>query len=686
MNKVKLLLKNNLNINYMILGKRTLVVSEKMFIDLYTKLILETVWGSDESMINFKNKLDAKNTEFMFTIQMNAEILSKCFKLTNIDEDYEKIWDSLTNKKNDYDDIKKEIVEKYQKISGNIVQKIIENLLNIYYLSRYKRNKFVLREGFILMDVDDHQYVFTINDNLNLLNLKTISYYVSNKKKYTILTLSDKFFYKYKSEIEDYENTRISGLSEVRNSFLLTYLCNNLTNTRFWDFNLTYFYRDVSNPHKVNCSIRLDWKYQFLNYSNITDFDLNLVDSDIITLWWRLSGIITVTDLKVWRFSYRCLIIRKNGVYFLNIRKAEWICYSVKDLSEKAWFDAEKYIVDPDTNDNKNVWIDIDRKSKHFDIDFPLEYKQEDIDVCFNKLMSSSKGTFWVNGKTNSWKSTTLKNILKNYYETSRNKWTNKNVMMIENPIEGYDYYLKQIEVDDEDLEDYKSIIMAIKRADLDLCVIWELRTYDVFGIFNEISNSLPVFSTFHVWTISSFLSLLKYYSDKASLNYLDVFANVNISIVQIPLEYETLPKAERTYYSTWEKDKFLEFVFSRFRLNEKDLMKEQEELKNALKKIIDLMFKNKMYPLKQYSKWSKFRLYYEILTWEMLSLFLTKKETEFWKIYDYLWYNNTILYNTFTAFLDWELLFENVKLDDYSYEVKMETLKQIFALLSKKK
>lgn len=398
-----------------------------------------------------------------------------------------------------------------------------------------------------------------------------------------------------------------------------------------------------------------------------------------ISLLWggKLSWVVTVTNLKVGRFSYRVLIIRKNGIYFLNIRKTEWIPYTIKELIEKSGANIHKYILQ-EGKENKNVKLDIDFTLKHFDIDFWLWYTQEDSEVFFSKLVSASKWTFWINGKTNSWKSTSLKNLLKKFYDYARDELkTNKNIMMIENPIEGYDYYMKQIEVDDEDVDDYKDILMGIKRADLDMCVVGELRSYDVFGIFNEISHSLPVFSTFHVGTIESFLSMLKYYSDKVGLNYLDVFGNVNISVVQIPIETETALPKEKHYYQMEEKNAFIEYALSRFRLNGNDLSEEEIEFKNIFWGILELMFEKKYFPIKHYSK-GVFKLNYEILTWDMLSMFLSKPHSHFGSIYQYLWFTNNILYKTFLQFIHGEMTLENVRFDEYSHEVKIKTLQKI--------
>jgi|GEM_PF-4566578 len=64
-------------------------------------------------------------------------------------------------------------------------------------------------------------------------------------------------------------------------------------------------------------------------------------------------------------------------------------------------------------------------------------------------------------------------NFLKYYYDYSvKNSFENKNVLILENPVEMFSSYLKQIQVDDEDFDDYKEILLAIKRADTDLVSI----------------------------------------------------------------------------------------------------------------------------------------------------------------------------------------------------------------------
>jgi len=61
-----------------------------------------------------------------------------------------------------------------------------------------------------------------------------------------------------------------------------------------------------------------------------------------------------------------------------------------------------------------------------------------------------------------------------------------------------------------------------------------------------------------------------------------------------------------------------------------------------------------------------------------MLGLFLDDEQTNVAKIYDYLGYTNNILYKTFVEFIDGKMIFDNVKIDEYSHDVKMKTLTQI--------
>jgi len=611
------LIKDDFEIKYMIVPKRTLKVSANFLENELVKQTLLQWWNTEDRLLSLNNYVNQKKIDFVYTTPLPDDLLVKCFSIKYISESLWSIWEKIDLKWDIIAQLKRRfsVIEWLSKVAKTRKSTPFDEELNyIKTMIDFKIKKFVVKDIFFLIEDEWTQYVYITKEYLSLRNIRDISYYVKSKKNYKFIILPESIFFSWKSVMDEYKAVRVKWLDQIVNPFLLTYLANNMTNMDFWDFNISYFYKDEDNPYKINVSVRYQWKYKFLKVKWVNDFDLNQLDSDIITLWWKLAWTITVTDLKVGRFSYRCLIIRKNWLYYLNFRKTEGIPYTIEELKEKSWVDIEKYIIPPENN-NPNYLLDHNYKLKHFDIDFPLSYDKEDIDLIFSKLSSASKGTFWICWKTNSWKSTSLKNLLFKYYEHNRelNK-ENRNIMMIENPIEWFDYYFKQIEVSDEDQEEYKDILMAIKRADLDLCVVWELRTYEVFGIVNEIANSLPLFSTFHVWTIEAFLSILKYYSDKWDLNFRDVFSNVNTCIVQIPLPLE---KWEKTYCTKEDIPQLKHDILTRFRLNrpDDDLTMEESDLKRQLMLLIDTMVEYGYMPLKKYDK-QKYKLYYEILTW----------------------------------------------------------------------
>lgn len=671
------LIKEDFEIKYMIVPRRTLKVSDKFLENELVKQTILNWWDTQDKLLSLNNYVNQKKIDFVYTTSLPDELWVKCFSIEYISDTIWNIWKKIDLKSDILSQIKRRFsvinwltkVAKWKKNELGLDKelKYIENMIN------FKTKKFIIKDVFFIIEDNDKQLIYTTKEYLSLRNIRDISYYVRNKKKYDFIVLPDIIFFSWKEIMDEYKSVRVKWLDQIANPFLKTYIINNMTNMDFWDFNITYFYKDEDNPYKINVSTRYQGKYKFLRVKWITDFDLNQLDSDVITIWWKLAWTITVTDLKVGRFSYRCLIIRKNWIYYLNLRKTEWIPYSVEELTEKSWVEVDKYII-PEDNSNKNYFLDSHFKLKHFDIDFPLSYTKQDVDSVFAKLSSATKWTFWICWKTNSWKSTSLKNLLLKYYEYNRevNK-ENRNLMMIENPIEWFDYHLKQIEVSDEDQEEYKDVLMAIKRADLDLCVVWELRTYEVFGIVNEIANSLPLFSTFHVWTIEAFLSILKYYSDKWDLNFRDVFSNVNTCIVQIPLPIE---KWEKKLCLDEDIPKLKEEILIKFRLNrpDDDLVEEETLLKKTLLNFIDTMVKNWYYPLKRYTK-QKYELFYEIVTWDMINIYLAKKEESFWNIYKYIWWNNNILFKTLKDFIEGKILFDYVKLDEYWFDAKIKTL-----------
>ena len=162
----------------------------------------------EAQLISYKQLLERKKIDFLFTIKMTEEILLKSFNIEYINHDYEAIWEDIENKENE-ENIRIQVKQQFENINKDLLEKINLNLSYIYHLSNYKRNTFILKESFIIIDTEDFQYVYITNSNLTLVNIKSISYYINDKKKYKIIVLSDDFFHKIKKDIESFKNNRV---------------------------------------------------------------------------------------------------------------------------------------------------------------------------------------------------------------------------------------------------------------------------------------------------------------------------------------------------------------------------------------------------------------------------------------------------------------------------------------------
>jgi hypothetical protein len=124
-----------------------------------------------------------------------------------------------------------------------------------------------------------------------------------------------------------------------------------------------------------------------------------------------------------------------------------------------------------------------------------------------------------------------------------------------------------------------------------------------------------------------------------------------------------------------------------RFRLNrsDEDLTDDEKIFRDKLLRLINHMFDNNYPIIKEYSSQSTYKLFYEILTGDMLSVFLSKESKDFSNIYRYIGYTNNILYRTLNEFIKGNLLFDYVKFEEYSMASKLKVLDRILTELKTK-
>jgi len=678
---------DSFNFDYLVLSKRLLKVNEDLFIKKLTEFFYKHyVSTTNTERINVNLTLELMNKFFFHQIELS--FLELYFKITYISE-YDFNWIDEMYENN--------TIEEQKKNNNDNKFKKVDIFINTLF--NYKTYDIEMWNRFFIINNNWTFFIFIPERHLDLNTLREISFKI--EKKYEICVLDHHVYNQEKAKIQDYLDKKITWLDNIINPYLKYYFINSLINKDVWDFNLTYFFWK-RNVH-INTSMRYKWKYRLLEIEWEDDLDVNYIEADIISLNGWLSWVISYTKINLWNAEYRVLIIRKDELYYLNIRPfSSWLYRketeeeTINDILDRSNFNIEPFIFNFGKFKNNifisNNWfakLNYKKELNHANINFPLAYSQKNIDVFLKKLIvPKTSWFFFINWPVWSWKSVSLMNFLKYYYDYSvKNSFENKNVLILENPVEMFSSYLKQIQVDDEDFDDYKEILLAIKRADTDLVSIWELRNFSLFWIINEIAMSQPVITTFHVSNIQSFLELIIDYSKKSWLVYQNVFWRINVSICQLLLDIENIEWLDNIkdyfYKKSEKKELYEEFSIKLSLYKEWD---KGNELKKIIIEFINFLWKIEKYPLK-ISPWNTYKkVIEESISSDDIMNFLEdwNNEHSLSKIYNYTWYDNTILYKTLRLFVEWKMILTNIKFEEISLNNKIAIFNKLLIDLKK--
>ena len=142
----------------MILTKRTLLITEKTFIDLYSNFVLDSALV-DKSLLKLqnkssneknsgnvflqelKNRIESKDSNFIYNIKLPENLLKKFLHVKNIDTDYDIIWD-IINQNDDIDAMEKALDEKYSNLDKSTKEKIKRETAKIFFQSKSSLNLF----------------------------------------------------------------------------------------------------------------------------------------------------------------------------------------------------------------------------------------------------------------------------------------------------------------------------------------------------------------------------------------------------------------------------------------------------------------------------------------------------------------------------------------------------------------
>ena len=209
--KVKDILKRSLEISHLIIPRRTLLTSEKFFIDMVTDYIIWLYSQKERDLLLVKSDINADNLGFLYRNPLSPNIIAKCFNADFISPDLEKVWENMEIQTDDFPTFLRDLDKSFDSLDDTISSKIKDEAYYLFQLSQYQYVKldFVIMDSFFILQGDDVEYVYTTKENLDLSVIRAFSFYIKDSESYKIIVLSNYIFSKYKAEIEKYKNSRV---------------------------------------------------------------------------------------------------------------------------------------------------------------------------------------------------------------------------------------------------------------------------------------------------------------------------------------------------------------------------------------------------------------------------------------------------------------------------------------------
>jgi len=89
------LVKEDFEIKYMIVPKRTLKVSSKFLINELVKFSVLNWWNTSDKLLSLNNYVNQKKIDFIYTTSLKDELLVKCFDIKYISDALWNIWENI---------------------------------------------------------------------------------------------------------------------------------------------------------------------------------------------------------------------------------------------------------------------------------------------------------------------------------------------------------------------------------------------------------------------------------------------------------------------------------------------------------------------------------------------------------------------------------------------------------------
>lgn len=389
----------------------------------------------------------------------------------------------------------------------------IDMIYWMYHLINSTGVQIETHDDYVLVYFRNKIFVFFSNPTFTTFN--NVSLLLEQKGDYEhIFIYTHINFYLYLTWLFS-KNINVKGLQQnFKQVMLLSFYDDEISDlTVYWDkkTNTCYFLvRKKGKYHMV-------WfkKADFVQ----TVFSFNVMESVIENVIF-MGGAVTSekqsdTAIKFWWVNYRIGVMKDWERVGMVMRKAQ------------------------------NVWLRIDLK-KHMDEngivlkDVPLPYKkewftladtydEEDVSMMLDYVAQTS----WViiiSGSTGSGKSVSMRNFLNHVFESTLKDWYWKKIASFEDPIEANNSNFMQFEFKKEDLP---SAVLGVKRFDLDVALIWEIRDYTMLPGLLEAQDVIACKTTIHSPTVWSALFLLKKWAVASKVDLVDIIYAVKILMAQ---------------------------------------------------------------------------------------------------------------------------------------------------------
>lgn len=472
------------------------------------RLTLENIQKSVNKEFFKKFKKESKNSENITKRYLQQFTMSN--KLWWIDQ-----WmNSLTNLFFKYLEKNESSIDycvNFEKYINNIEE--IDMISWLYFLLNSTWTTIESHDDFVLVYYWNNIFVFFTNPWFNTMNNITL---LLEQKKDTkhIFIYCHINFYLYLTWLFN-KNINIKWIQQnFKQVLLLSYYDDEISDiTLFWwkQSNFSYFL------------VRKKWKYQkvwFKRSESIQDsFWFWLIENcieNIISMWWSVSSEKqSDTSIRFWWINYRIWIVKDWDRVWIVMRKAQ---------NSESWVDLKKFM-----DENWLVYMNRELTYKKESFWLYQTYDKEDVDLMLWYVMS----TTWlicISWSTWSWKSVSMRNFLNHVYQSSLSKNIWRKISTFEDPIEAENRNFMQFNFKKNELP---RAILAIKRIDLDDCLIWEIRDYEMLPWILEALDTVWCYTTMHSPTVWSALFLLKKWSTQSKVDLVDILYALKILMAQ---------------------------------------------------------------------------------------------------------------------------------------------------------